>query len=135
MGFAAISSFVQQILPFLIAIVLIVLIVMIIRISLLVKRLNATVSKADAILDTANSTIAEAQNTIKTANGYMDELKTTVHTVVNVSTSVEAVRATAEDLVKKGVNSFSRGYESTKKVINKYLPKKPATETKTGQEG
>jgi uncharacterized protein YoxC len=126
MDFETVSSFFKMILPILGCLVLVVLIILIIRLVLIIKRLHATIDKVDTTLSTTDATIGQAKETLTKVNGYIDELKPTVNTVVNMSTSVEAVRATTEGLVKKSISSFEKGYGSAKKVFGKYFKKNKA---------
>jgi len=123
MTFEEISRYFNLALPILGTAALIVLVILIIRLSNLIKRLRTTIDKVDATIDSANGTLNDAQKTVGTVNTYLGEMKTAVNTIVNVSMSVEAVRATASGLVKKGMEQWRKGYDTAKDVMTKMIKK------------
>ena len=88
-----VNAYLNQCIPAFCVIVLVLVIILCIRLIILLKNVNKTVTKLDGTVDMVND--------------YLTEMKVPVRVLVNVSMSVEALRAASEDTVRRMSESIS----------------------------
>ena len=86
--------------------VLILIIILCIRLIVLLGNVNKTVTKVDGTVDMVND--------------YLTELKVPVRVLVNVSMSVEALRAASEDTARRMSESISEHLQQLSDWIKKF---------------
>ena len=101
-----INQYLNQCIPVLTVLVLILVIVLCIRLIVLLGNVNKTVTKLDGTVDMVND--------------YLTELKVPVRVLVNVSMSVEALRAASEDTVRRMSESISEQMRALTEWIKKF---------------
>ena len=89
--------------PILTVIVLILLIVLLVRVIILVGKVSVTTDKVNGTLDIIND--------------YLNELKLPVRVLVNISMSIEALRAASEETIRNLVDRISSSYKTLKEFI------------------
>jgi len=118
-----VSQIFGYLLPIIGTIALIILMVVGVKATKLIKRVENSLTNVDAIVSTANDTIGNLNKTIETANKYVDDFGVTAKTINNVSMTVEAVRFTLEQMVKKFIARWTKEYEQIKNMILSFLEK------------
>lgn len=88
-----ISGYAEQMVSILLVIVLILIIILLIRLIIMIGSLKQTMQKVNTSLDIAND--------------YLGELKVPVRALVNVSMSIEALRAATEATIHKFYDRMS----------------------------
>ena len=101
-----INGYLNQCIPALIVLALVFVIILCIRLIVLLKNLNKTVKKLDGTVDMVND--------------YLTELKVPVRVLVNVSMSVEALRAASEDTVRRMSESITEQLQALSDWIKKF---------------
>lgn len=101
-----INGYLNQSIPALIVIALILVIILLVRLLVLLGNVNKTVTKLDGTVDMVND--------------YLTELKVPVRVLVNVSMSVEALRAASEDTVRKMSESISEQLQKLSEWITNF---------------
>lgn len=104
-----ISKYASILLPVFALILVVILIIVAIKASVLITKLNSTVTNVDEV--------------IHTTKNYLVELKTTVNTMNNVSMTVEACRVALQKLFRKMYRKAMTNYEDIKEFINKLVAK------------
>ncbi len=112
-----ISSYASLLLPVFAGILLVLLIILVLRILSFISRVDKTVINIDEILDVSKE--------------YLGDLKTTVHTINNVSMSVEAVRVTLERMIKKYYRKAVTEVAEVKAWIKQFMEKNAQPEETT----
>ncbi|MDI9540132.1 MAG: hypothetical protein QM204_01465 [Bacillota bacterium] len=102
---------------------LIILIVVGIKVAKLIKKVENSLTNVDTVVSSANNAIGNLNKTIDMANKYVDDFGVTAKTVNNVSMSIEAVRYTLEQMIKKFIARWTKEYEQIKNLILSFLEK------------
>jgi hypothetical protein len=97
------SRLASQWVSILTVIVLILLIVLLIRAIILVGKVSKTTDKVNGTLDIVND--------------YLNELKLPVRVLVNISMSIEALRAASEETIRNLVDRISVSYKTLKEFL------------------
>ncbi|MGI6608335.1 MAG: hypothetical protein ACOX1F_05070 [Erysipelotrichaceae bacterium] len=119
----SVSQFFEYLLPILGTIAFIFLIIVAVKAIKLIKNVNNSLTSVDTVMSNANTVIENLNKTIEMANKYVDDFGVTAKTVNNVSMSIEAVRYTLEQVIKKIVTRWTKEYEQIKKLILSFLEK------------
>lgn len=118
-----ISQVFGYILPVAGVIALIILIVLLLRVTKLIQKVDNSLTNVDSVVSSANNAIGNLNKTIEMANKYVDDFGVTSKTVNNVSMSIEAVRYTLEQMIKKFIARWTKEYEQIKNLILSFLEK------------
>ncbi|MGI6509175.1 MAG: hypothetical protein ACOX1L_01140 [Erysipelotrichaceae bacterium] len=116
-----ISQVFGYILPVAGVIALIILIVLLLRVTKLIQKVDNSLTNVDSVVSSANNAIGNLNKTIEMANKYVDDFGVTSKTVNNVSMSIEAVRYTLEQMIKKFIARWTKEYEQIKSLILSFL--------------
>ncbi len=109
-----VSQIFGYILPVLGTVALIILIILGIKVTKLIKKVEESLTNVDA-------TVGNLNKTIEMANKYVEDFGVTAKTVNNVSMSVEAVRYTLEQMIKKLIARWTKEYEQIKSLVLSFL--------------
>ena len=99
----ATSQLASQWVSILTVIVLILLIILIVRVIILVGKISLTTDKVNGTLDIVND--------------YLNELKLPVRVLVNISMSIEALRAASEETIRNLVDKVATSYKTLKEFL------------------
>lgn len=100
-----VNEVLNQCLPILTTVVLVLLVILLIRLLVVVNQVNQMTKKLNGTVDIIND--------------YLTEMKVPVRVLVNVSMSMEALRAASEDTIRKFADSLSESFRALSDFFHK----------------